>query len=91
MIQVTGQLVTPLNEPVAETGIRIISLNNTVVLLGSEGTVTTSSDGTYNFSLVNGEYKVEVLYNDEYIHAGTVTVTDTTNTPVDLPTLLAGE
>lgn len=66
MIQVTGTLLNPLNQPLANTTIRITATNTDEVLVGSVGSVKTDMSGFYNFNMVNGEFFIDVNYNDEF-------------------------
>lgn len=89
-IQITGILTNPMEAVSAKTTIRIVSTGNEGgVLIGSPSSITTGTDGSYDFNLVNGTYTVEVLYSKMYRLGGIVTITNVTATPLSLPQLFA--
>lgn len=75
-ITVQGTLLSPLSEPVKGQAFRITSLSNTGSLLGVPAYVSTNETGSYNFNLVEGEYRIEHLNAKEGVfhHSGSVKV-----------------
>ena len=90
MIQVTGILLDPMNKPSAQTVIRVEALNSISSLKGMTASVTTDADGVYDFPLVNGNHRIELLFNDEYAVTGDVTIDNTVTSPLTLEDLLNG-
>ena len=88
MISVTGVLVDPMNQPSAETIVRVTAKNNSGSIMGLVGEITTGSDGSYDFNLVDGTHDIEIHFKDEYILTGTVEVDGNTPSPITLPELL---
>ena len=87
MIQVTGSLKSPLNEPI-QTSIRVTSLNSEVSIMSAVATEETDANGNYSFSLVNGIFRVDVFIDDEYSKGEEVEVTNATASNISLSTLL---
>lgn len=87
MITVAGTLIAPTNEPI-ETEIRITALDSEVSINSAESIITTSNNGDYSFSLVNGIFRVNVFIDDEFNQGEVVQVTDSTTSPISLSTLL---
>lgn len=87
-IQVTGTLVDPTGQPLANAVIRIISLDTTQVIASSLAKVSAGVDGTYNFSLLNGKYSLEILQTNKYSKVAYIEVTALTVTPITLEELI---
>lgn len=62
MVQVTGTLTSPIGVGYNKASIRITALENNTVTIGSFAKIITGSDGSYDFTLTNGSYSIEVLY-----------------------------
>ncbi len=88
MISVTGELVSPMGNAYSGATIRVTATESSVSLLGLSDSVTTGTDGSYTFNLVNGSHDIEVLVDDEYLVQGTVTIDDSTEDSISLETLL---
>jgi hypothetical protein len=88
MIQITDTLTSPLGEVFPNTEIRITALNNNESVLGVYGSTFTDGSGDYDFNLVQGQHRIELLQEDEYIVLGDVEVTVDTPTPLTLTELL---
>lgn len=88
MVYITGQLVDPMNNPEAGVVIRVEALDTKVTLAKCEASTKTDSCGDYDFQLVDGLFKVEVLYSDEYIVSGNVLIDENTTSPLTLAELL---
>ena len=88
MIVVTGSLTTPMNNPLVGAVIRATSLKTVESIVGSQDAVTTSETGSYSFSLVQGDHEIELVYLDEFITTGSVTIPSNAAGSVDLETLL---
>lgn len=65
-IQVTGTLVDPVNQPLANAVIRVKALDTSSVVAASSGKVTVSIAGVYDFTLQEGMYSIEVLQSNKY-------------------------
>ena len=87
MIQVIGVLVNPINEPI-QTNIRVTAENSETTLISAEANKITGEDGSYDFTLVEGSYCIDLLIDDEYSKCTYITVDGLTPTPIELPTLL---
>lgn len=88
MIQLIGTLATPMGMPMIHTEIRVTSLTNGLSQLGISGSTNTDSAGNYNFNLVNGKHRIEVLQDNEFYTLGDALVDDNTNAAISLTTLL---
>lgn len=89
MIQVTGVLKTPMNQPAGNAEIRITSLDSSGECLSFLNSyLTTGTDGSYDFQLLEGNYSIEVLFCREFMLAGMVHVSSVVPSPITLPKLL---
>ena len=89
VINVTGVLKSPTNKPKAKARIRITALSNlNETLSDMTDTEFTGSDGSYDFELVYGEHRIELLVEGEEVLSGEVVVDETTGNPIELPALL---
>jgi hypothetical protein len=88
MIQITGILPDPMNQPRPNTSIRVEALDSTGSLKGMTATTTTDGAGNYNFNLLEGSYRIEVFQEEEFIITGEVLVDVNTATPLTLTELL---
>lgn len=86
-IQVTGTLVDPIGNPMV-TSIRITSQNSKVAIKGSYATIITGVGGTYDFTLEEGLYLVQLMQKKEYTGGVIILVDDTVATPITLGSLL---
>lgn len=87
MITVTGVLIDPMGKPLYKSTIKIQATKTNKTLLGSTGKIVTDDTGAYNFNLVQGAYRLEAMYTDQYYSGGIVTITGSTATPLTLPAL----
>ena len=87
MIQVIGILVNPLNQPI-QTTIRVSTIKSCNTVLSATALIITGSDGTYDFSLINGTFLIELLIDDEYNEGVAVIIDVVTPSVIDLPSLL---
>ena len=87
MIQVTGILVNPFNEPV-KTTIRISAVLSEVTFIGGEAIVEVGEDGVYDFNLVEGTFNIELIVTDEYTQPVLVLINSSTSAVISLPELL---
>ena len=90
-IQVTGTLVDPVNQPLANAVIRVISLDTTSAVAKSSAKVTVGIDGTYDFNLLNGKYSIEVLQTNTYHKIAYVDITGGSVTPTTLEDMIASD
>lgn len=87
-IQVTGVLRTPTGAPLPNIDIRIISVIGSLLVLEGAFVIHTTDDaGNYDFPLEDGQYLIDVQYDDEAIIAGSSIVNEGTPTPVNLSEL----
>lgn len=88
-IQVTGVLVDPTNTPISKANIRITSLDtNSALLAYSCADKQVDIDGSYDFNLLNGKFKIEIKQKKKYIAIAYVEVSDTTTTPITVDSLI---
>ncbi len=88
-IQVTGILKTPMDAVSSGTTVRVIpTVNEGETLMTITASIITDVDGSYDFQLVYGVHTIEINFSDQYRLVGTVTVDNTTPTPITLPALL---
>lgn len=88
-IQVTGVLVDPTNTPISKANIRITSLDtNSAVLAYAWADKQVGIDGSYDFNLLNGKFKIEIKQKKKYIAIAYVEVSDTTTTPITVDSLI---
>lgn len=87
-IQVTGTLVGPTNQPLANAIIRITALDTNSVVARTDAKVSLGLDGTYDFNLLNGKYAIEVLQSNTYHKVAYVDVTGVSITPTTLEDLI---
>lgn len=88
-IQVTGVLVDPTNTPISKANIRITSLDtNSALLAYSYADKQVGIDGSYDFNLLNGKFKIEIKQKKKYIAIAYVEVSDTTTTPITVDSLI---
>jgi hypothetical protein len=88
-IQLTGVLSDPTGTPLNSATIRITTLgNHTSVIDGSTAKVTTSLTGNYDFSLVEGKFKIEINQTNKFNQVAWVEVTNLTTTPITLDSLI---
>ncbi len=87
MIQLTGTLYKPNAEPLSNTKVRLTALDTVEVLVGTSVDILTTSEGGYDFSLLQGTYLVEVLQNTEFTEGTIIQVLVDTVTPNTLATL----
>ena len=85
-MKITGILLNPISEP-SEATIRVEALSSKVTITGSIGEITTGSDGSYDFTIVEGIHRIEINYIDEYVVTGKVDVPTGIGT-ITLPQLL---
>ncbi len=78
--RVQGNLITPLGVGMIAT-IRITAVSNGSSLLCSEAKVVTGDDGSYDFTLQDGVFDIEIKGDDEYCLNGTVE-TDVSTVPI---------
>jgi len=90
-IQVTGTLVDPLNQPLANAVIRVQALDTTSVVALTAGEVQVSITGVYDFNLLNGKYSIEVLQSNTYHKVAYVDVTGGSATPTTLEALITND
>ncbi len=88
MAQITGTLKDPLGSAIANAIIRVTADDTNSVLVGISGSVTTSDVGLYDFTLENGTYVLEVLFNKQYIRNAIVLIDGTVPASIDLETLI---
>ncbi len=88
MVQITGNLLDPMGNAIVGADIRIKADTTKTVLYGLTGSNKTGLDGLYDFTLTNGTYLIEVLFNKEYIRAAVVVVDDMTPATLKLETLI---
>jgi len=88
MIQVTGTLTNPVGVALPFKKIRITSEQTGASTVKSTVAVyTTSATGTYDFNLLNGIHKLEILSCNAWKEIGNAIVDDSTPTPVNLTEL----
>jgi len=83
-IQVTGVLVDPTNTPLNKADIKITALINTSTLAHASVVKKTGIDGTYDFNLVEGKFKIEINQKNKFNEVAYVEVTNLTTTPTTL-------
>lgn len=85
---VNGALKSPIDEGLAAT-VRITAKSDLNELLSnSESLVITDASGSYNFTLVDGVFDIEIKVDDEYYLNGTVEVNAQTPALITLPNLI---
>lgn len=79
-VHFTGVLRDPLSNPVPNHDIRITALHTDETMRGSTVTFTTDGSGAYDFYLLKGFYKLEVLNvpEDEYLLVGNLYLNQST-------------
>ncbi len=88
MAQITGNLLDPIGKPIVGAIIRITSDSTETVLYGVEGKETTQTGGLYDFTLNNGNYLIEVLFDGVYIRNAVVLIDSSIPSVLDLETLI---
>ena len=88
-IQVTGVLVDPTGSPISKARIRITALDtNSALLAYAYADKEVGLDGSYDFSLLNGKFKIEIKQKKKYIAIAYVDVTNATTTPITVDNLI---
>jgi len=87
MIQITGVLVDPTNQPI-QTTLRVTAQNSVTSITSASATVVIGVDGLYDFNLLKGNYRIDFLTDDEYNIGTLVTVAVDTPAVITLPVLL---
>ena len=88
MIQLIGTLTTPMGIFMADTEIRVTSLSNDLSHLGISGSTSTDGNGSYDFNLLEGTHRIEVLQDNEFYTLGDVLIDSNTTSAISLTTLL---
>lgn len=88
IVQVSGVLIHPTGEPIGNQLIRITSSINGDALKENVSEYSTDTNGNYDFTLVEGEHRLEILVSETYELVGTLEVNSATPNPIDLPTLV---
>lgn len=89
-IQVTGVLVDPTGSPISKAHIRITALDtNNVLLAYACADKEVGIDGSYDFNLLNGKFKIEIKQKKKYIAIAYVDVTDATTSPITVDNLIS--
>ena len=85
-INVTGTLIDPLGNPLAEDILRFTSLDQ---ITGSAAEYVSNENGLYDFELELGRYVVEGNYlGNEFHLLGSVTIDEFTPSPVSITDLV---
>ncbi len=90
-IEIRGSLLQPDNTGASNIEILITAAEtNGNVIKGLQATVLADDEGAYDFSLLPGVYSVQVVqqYTRTALQAGTINVTDVTQSPSSLSELL---
>ena len=88
-IQVKGVLVDPTDTPLSKANIRITALDtNSALLAYACADKEVGVDGSYDFNLLNGKFKIEIKQKKKYIAIAYVEVTNSTTTPITVDNLL---
>lgn len=88
-IQVTGILVDPTGSPISKANLRITALDtNSALLAYAWADKQVGIDGSYDFSLLNGKFKIEIKQKKKYIAIAYVEVSDTATTPITVDSLI---
>ena len=88
-IQVIGTLVDPTNQPLPQAVVRVKALGTSTVIASISAKVTSGVDGTYDFSLSNGKYSLEILQTNRYNKVSYVEVTALSTSVVSIEELIA--
>ncbi len=89
MVNVQGKLTTPTGSPLRDTVIKFEVFRQTETqLLGVTVHPKTDKEGKYSFNLVEGQYHVYLLHNDEYFLQGDVFINSETPSPISLSDLI---
>ena len=90
MITVQGTLRDPLGKELVGAVIRFTAITSEGdTFKGIDAEAITDQDGSYDFELQLGRYRLEVLHTDEYHESGTVLVDGNTPSPLTLVQLWA--
>ncbi len=88
-INVTGVLVDPTSTPLSKANIRITALDtNSALLAYACADKQVGIDGSYDFNLLNGKFKIEIKQKKKYIAIAYIEVTDATTTPITVDNLI---
>lgn len=88
-IQVSGILVDPTGSPLNKANIRITALDtNSAVLAYAYVDKQVGIDGSYDFPLLNGKFKIEIKQKKKYIAISYIEVTGATTTPLTVDSLI---
>lgn len=89
-IQVTGTLELPMTEASSQTKIRFTCSSGMLsVLKTATQTISTGTDGSYDFNLNEGMYVIEAMYGGHWNYLGNVNITSSVPSPSTLNDLLA--
>lgn len=89
-LPIKGILRDPLGNIVPGASIRLVAVNSIGDLLpGVPGIAVVGDDGSYDFSIIEGSYIIDVRYTDEYISRHTLTVTAAMNSDHSLAEVFA--
>jgi hypothetical protein len=66
-VQITGTLKDPMGNLAIGIKIRVTAQDTTTVLFAQVGEVITGEDGSYDFTIGDGKYVLEVLFTDTLI------------------------
>lgn len=87
MVQITGNLTDPMGNPLVGAVIRVTSEDNRNTLCGLDGSITTGTGGSYDFTLKEDLLFIEVCFNrKEWVKTGKVDTTGASGI-IDLETL----
>lgn len=89
-INIKGVLTDPTGTALPNVLIRITSLDNTTAVANSFSKVKTGTDGSYDFNLVNGSFKIEYNQKNKYFKVAYVVVTDQAASEATLEGLISG-
>lgn len=87
-IQVIGVLVDPTNTPLNKAKIKITALTNSITLAHATVTKEVGIDGSYNFNLVEGKFKIEINQKNKFNEVAYVEVINSTPSPTTLYNLI---
>lgn len=88
-VQIIGQLVNPMYQPMAGNLIRATAEITRTTPLGAEAETITDSEGRYSFELVEGKYRIEIFSVDTLHKSGIVYIDGNTPNPINIMALLA--
>lgn len=89
-INIKGVLSDPTGNPLPGVVIRITSLDNGTVVANIFSKVKTGLDGSYDFNLVNGSFRIEYNQKNQYMQVAYVVVTDQAASETTLEGLISG-